>query len=211
MQKVYTETEERIFHAAVAEFGEHGKAGARMQAIADRAGINKALIHYYFRSKDRLYDEVFAFMIERNLGTIFDIVNREGSFEEFLRNFFDTFIDTLSSNPYLPRLFMRDITEGADTFRRNLSSVIASRSVHAPMAFISRFSAAIERGEIRPIDPVQTLISMLGTCLYFFVAFPVFEQLIPPLQGRREAMAEERKQHLFDLFYHGLIVPETHK
>ncbi|MCB0293033.1 MAG: helix-turn-helix transcriptional regulator, partial [Calditrichaeota bacterium] len=66
--KYSSETERKIVEAASTVFLEKGKTGARMQAIADRAGINKALLHYYFRSKDRLYQEVFERQVETFVG-----------------------------------------------------------------------------------------------------------------------------------------------
>ncbi len=61
----YSDTERQIFDAALQVFARKGKDGARMQAIADRADINKAMLHYYFRSKDKLYEQVFAFTMRR--------------------------------------------------------------------------------------------------------------------------------------------------
>ena len=67
MAQEYTETEKKIFLAALEVFGREGRNGARMQQIADLAGINKALVHYYFRSKDKLYEEVLSYVVDHFL------------------------------------------------------------------------------------------------------------------------------------------------
>ena len=80
-------TEQRIFNAALEVFSRKGKDGARMQEIADCAGINRALLHYYFRSKSKLYEAVFAHGFEQFIGGLSQSLRSERSFERSLRTF----------------------------------------------------------------------------------------------------------------------------
>src|SRR5918997_7044366 len=95
------DTEERILDAARAVFVRHGTAGARMQEIAQEAGVNQALLHYYFRSKDRLAEAVFRQVAGRLLPTVFEILGSDLSIEEKVERFVSLYIDTLSRSPFL--------------------------------------------------------------------------------------------------------------
>jgi TetR/AcrR family transcriptional regulator len=103
------QTEEKIFESATEVFIEKGMDGARMQDIADHAGINKSLLHYYYRSKDRLFDAVFekiAGQIFRKFAPVFD---ENISLEEKIRFFFIEHITFMQKNPRLPSFILNEI------------------------------------------------------------------------------------------------------
>lgn len=199
-----SETETKIFKAALEEFAERGKDGARMQAIADRAGINKALVHYYFRSKDRLYEAVFAHMLGRYFGAIGGAMVDAEDFAETLRVFIDNFLTVLSEHPELPRFILRELTGNGDVFSSQIRSLIERHAVSPPVVFLQHFERAVRRGEIRDTGALQTLFSLLGACVYFFAAQPIAAVFVPESVEHRQAFIEARKRHIFDLFYHGL-------
>ena len=107
--------EQKILAAARSEFIEFGLRGARTQAIADRCGVNKALLHYYFRSKDRLYEAVLQ-DIARTMRSAMELQLEEvGDDEEIrslLRRVIATYIGTLQRNPDIARFMFREIAEG---------------------------------------------------------------------------------------------------
>jgi TetR/AcrR family transcriptional regulator len=199
-----SETETKIFLAALVEFAERGRDGARMQAIADRAGINKALVHYYFRSKEKLYEAVFAHMLGKYFGVIGGAMVEAEDFAGTLRVFIDRFLTVLSEHPELPRFILRELTGNAGVFTTQIRALISSQNISPPVAFLQQFRRAVQRGEIRAADPVQTLLSLIGACVYFFAAQPIVAVFIPDMEGRRAELIEARKEHLFDLFYYGL-------
>lgn len=200
----YSETEEKIFLAALEEFSLHGKQGARMQQIADRAGITKALIHYYFRSKDRLYEAVFAFVVRRYFINIGENIQPGEHFADTLRNFIDRYIDLLEKQPALPFFILRDIAEGAPVLSAKIREHLLPRKRNLPFLFVSSFEAAVASGEIRQHDPIQTLITVMGACIYFFAGFPVLSVIIPGLKRERARFLAERRDHIFDIVYYGL-------
>jgi len=201
--KTYTETEDRIFRAALKIFSRKGKDGARMQAIADEAGINKAMLHYYFRSKDRLYREVFRYVFHRAIGT-FGHTMREGTtFEQVLRLCIDGYIDFVYTSPDLISLFLGELREGGPVFREMVQEIIRDVEDAPPRILMEWIVGAARAGEIRPVDPLQTTITLFSSCIFVFFAFPV----IQVLGGREldlEAFVEERKKHVFDVMFHGL-------
>lgn len=182
----------------------HGKQGARMQSIADRARLNKALIHYYFRSKDRLYEEVFTYVFQRYFHQLADTLQVDGDFPTVLRAFIHRYLDLMNENPALPIFMMREFAEGAPVFSLRIKEIVHSNPRGMPGMLLDFFAKGSRSGESRPMDPFQTLLSIMGACIYFFVGFPFFSSLVPDLKDRRDQLLEERKDHIFELVYYGL-------
>ncbi len=200
----FSDTEHQILEAALLEFSTHGRQGARMQCIADRAGLNKALIHYYFRNKERLYEEVFRYVFQRYFRRLGETLRRDGDFPTVLRAFINRYLDLLNENPALPMFLLREVSEGAPVFSRRISEIVEISPDGMPYLLLQLFAKASSSGEIRHTDPFQALISIMGTCIYFFAGFPIFAALMPELQDRREELVEQRKEHIFELVYYGL-------
>jgi TetR/AcrR family transcriptional regulator len=108
--------EERILAAAKKVFTTKGMAGARMQDIADEAKINKALLHYYFRDKDKLFEVVFLEEAQKFFPKINGIFNSDAPLFEKIENFVNEYIDEMQENPYLPWFVMNEINRDPDQF-----------------------------------------------------------------------------------------------
>lgn len=200
--KKYSETEEQIFRAAIDEFAKNGKKGARMQAIAENVGCNKALVHYYFRNKERLYEEVFDFLFSRFFITIHHAITDAPTFEETLIRFVDEFTEFLKEFGPYPILMLKemDMESKKQRFER-----IKEQTGTGPMSlFKEKMEQAVERGEIRDLDARQTFMSVMGTCTYLFIAFPVLSLSNPEAAEHKKEIIEERKRHIIDLIYNGL-------
>lgn len=116
-------TEEKIFDAATAIFEEKGLAAARMQDIADRAKINKALLHYYFRSKERLFEAVFDKLSEKMFKKFAAIFEEDLPFEEKIRYFFREHISFLIKNPKLPLFILTEVNHNPELLEKFLSRI----------------------------------------------------------------------------------------
>ncbi|MGD8426388.1 MAG: TetR/AcrR family transcriptional regulator [Balneolaceae bacterium] len=200
--KNYSETEEQIFRAAIEEFAEHGKKGARMQAIAEHVGCNKALVHYYFRNKERLFEEVFDYLFSRFFSTIHDAITDAPTFEETLIRFVDEFTEFLKEFGPYPILMLKemDMESKKARFER-----IKEKTGTGPMSlFKEKMAQAVKRGEIRDLDARQTFMSVMGACTYLFIAFPVLSLSNPEAAEHKNEIIEERKRHIIDLIYNGL-------
>lgn len=200
----YTETEERIFDAAIQVFARKGKGGARMQEIADAAQINKAMLHYYFRSKDKLYDAVFAFALHRFLDSFAERLQEEAPFEEWLRWFIDGYIDHIGTNLDLMRVMVSENLNGGGAFGTHLRRLVDEGMVSPPRLFMLKVAEAGAQGHIRPMDPFNVLLSTISCCLFFFIMRPTVSRMNPAAEADWDAFVEARKQHVFDLMYHGL-------
>ena len=99
-------TEEKIIKAAAEVFMEKGRDGARMQEIADIAGINKALLHYYFRSKEKLFSKVFYLEIPKIISNIFEAYEDTDDFKKFLESFISKYIDNIYPRKNMMRFLL---------------------------------------------------------------------------------------------------------
>ena len=102
------DTDERILEAALSEFAHKGKDGARTQRIADAAGINKAMLHYYYRTKERLYEAAFDFVFQRLLASFGRSVEEADSFAVMLERFIDGYISFVRRSPVIARFLVAE-------------------------------------------------------------------------------------------------------
>ncbi len=205
-EREYSETEEKIFLAALEEFASNGRQGARMQDIGDRAGFNKALVHYYFRSKEKLYEEVFAFVIRRFIMGLFEELKESDDFPAMLKTLITRYIKLLDSNPWLPKFMMRELWDGAPVFRNRIRLIFPSAAKNPPAIFIDKLNQAIAAGVVRPVDPTQTLFTVLGSCIFFFAGFPIFSAFLPGVEKQRARLVRERADHIYDIIMNGILV-----
>jgi AcrR family transcriptional regulator len=116
-------TEEKIFDAATVVFEEEGLSGARMQNIADRAGINKALLHYYFRTKDHLFEAVFTKLAQKMFMKFSPIFEKNLSLEDKIRFFFKEHISFMQQNPKLPGFIINEINHNPHRIQKLLRNI----------------------------------------------------------------------------------------
>jgi TetR/AcrR family transcriptional regulator len=204
----YSEAEEKIFMAALDEFSTHGKKGARMQDIADKAGFNKALVHYYFRSKERLYDDVLSFVLRRYMLRVFEGLDEARDFPAMLHLMITRYIELLDRHQWLPKFVLRELSEGAPVLRKRIKTLGPVLARAAPERFLRQLNASIEAGQVRPVDPVQTLFTVLGACIFFFAGFPIFSALLPAVEKQRKRLVKERADHIYDVVMNGLLPRE---
>jgi len=199
----YSETERAIFDAALTVFARDGRHGARMQTIADVAGINKAMLHYYFCDKETLYEEVFGHTMRRFLESFGASLKEAPTFEETLRAFIDGYVEFVRSNETAMRLMVNENLAGGRLLGEHLREATQSGDA-PPQILVNTIASAVEAGEIRRVDPHHTVLSVISTCLFFFIARPTVTMMTPTAEENWDAFVEDRKEHLFDLIYHGL-------
>ena len=199
--------EELILKTAMEVFVEKGWHGTKMQEIADRAGINKALLHYYYRSKEKLYTKIFEYLVWKNIGEAIRIFNTEMNlpFEKYLKNFISAYIDMLNKNPRIPFFLLRELTDGAKRIKPILEELIRKGKFDIKPV-LSRIREASEKGEIRPIDPPQLMTTVVGSCLFFFIAEPMVMTLMVDENFNREQFIEDRKEAVYQIIMNGISV-----
>lgn len=166
-------TEARLFAAARHVFHEEGYKGARMQTIADRAGMNKSMLHYYYRSKERLFEAVFREAVERVVPRITEAARVEQPLEGKIRHLVHTYIDQLAANPYLPGFLVFEMQRDPERLKELFLEKVAPIFRH----LASDMEQAAARGEIRPIEPLHLLANIVSLCVFPFVARPIVQAI----------------------------------
>ncbi|HOY32606.1 MAG TPA: TetR/AcrR family transcriptional regulator [Bacteroidales bacterium] len=200
MKEQPNNTQQIIFEAAKKVFIERGFDGARMQQIADEAGINKALLHYYYRSKDRLFDAIFADAFIRFLPNISDIMMSDDPFEIKIKLFVRHYIDLLIDNPHLPVFVMHEIQRKPEMIIK-----IIRRSGINPAVAAGKLQQEIDEGKIRPIPLQHLIINMIGLCVFPFIGRPILEGFV--FTGNKEAydrFLEDRKTMVADFIINSI-------
>lgn len=201
---MYTEQEQNILAAALEVFGERGREGAKIQEVADRAGVNKALVHYYFRSKDRLYDLVIDSAISNYFEKIGRVMEEADTFEQLLKSTIDTYLDIFTQQPHIRKLFFGEMLRDEESFKAKLRQSVERAPREVVPTFIKKMKQAQAAGEVRDLDPLQTFVSMIGCCIIIFIAFPMLSANIPEVANQRDALIAARREHIFELLYNGL-------
>lgn len=174
MSEKDTNTEEKILEAAAQEFLRKGKSGARMQEIADNAGINKALLHYYYRSKDKLFESVFTVVIKKLLlSKILHIIDQETDVLQLIRKFAAVYIDVLNNNPNIPFFILEEIHKNPG----RLSNAFLKAGLPVEKLFDAIRQAANE-GKIRPVDPRQLIVNLISLCVFPLVARNMMQPIL---------------------------------
>lgn len=187
-----TGTEKRILLAAQKVFTTKGMAGARMQDIADEAGINKALLHYYFRDKDKLFETVFLEEAQKFFPKINAIFNSEAPLFEKIESFVAEYIDEMQENPYLPWFVLNEINRDPDQF---MYKIWGKENLPRPGKFLEQIEKEIKKGTIKRISPVHLLMNLLSMTIFPFVAKPMMLRNMQLSDKQfREIMVQRRKE-----------------
>jgi TetR/AcrR family transcriptional regulator len=163
-------TEEKILIAAQSVFTKKGMDGTRMQEIADEANINKALLHYYFRSKQKLFEAIFSKVFSQIFPDIKNFINSEKPIAEKLAIFIDKYIELLMKNPFLPTFILKEINRDP-VF---LASVIKKQGIN-PAEILQLFEKEMVNGSIRKMDPRELMINILSLSIFPFASKPLMQ------------------------------------
>jgi AcrR family transcriptional regulator len=185
-----TNTEGQILIAARQVFIEKGLAGARMQDIADRAEINKAMLHYYFESKEKLFEMIF----QETAGKLFPhfemVISSDLSLFDKIRSIVSSYIEMIIQNPYLPLFVMNEMNKNPEIGIKNFFE--AQKPV-----FFKKFADSIEQGikegVINPINPVHLIVNMFSMCAFPFIAKPMIVLMSGVADEQFKNLMEQRK------------------
>lgn len=183
-------TEEKILEAAKKVFLQKGLDGARMQDIADEAGINKAMLHYYFRSKDKLFEQIFTEVASHFLPKIIAILESDKTVFKKIEAFCSEYISQVMETPYVPIFILNEINRQPDAL---LKKVFGNK--RPPVAaFIQQLQKEAKQGIIKKVEPVQLFLNILSLCIFPFVARPMIQLVSGMNRTEFNALMEQRKK-----------------
>ena len=210
-----TISEDKILRAARKVFTENGFAGARMQAIAREAGVNKALLHYYFRSKEKLYQAV----LKQILTQVWETIRREmgagekaQGIEEIIHTVVSAYIRTLKGNPDFPCIMLHEISSGGKNIPVILSELFSTFG-----DIFSRIMAGVAKsmseGRLKPMEPVHIVMNLVGMIISTFLAKPfmpaIYRRVFQKELIMDDAFYEERIRAVTETLCRGILIKET--
>jgi TetR/AcrR family transcriptional regulator len=200
-RKLAGDPHRRIVAAAGQIFAASGFEGARIDEIAERAGVNKAMLYYHVGDKDRLYAAVLLESIGRALSLLQSAARTGELPSERLQAILDTFAAFGTSNPWFIPIILREVAAGG----RNLPDEMFARMGEVLHVVAAVLAEGVERGTFRPTDPLLTHVSLVGALMYLLATHPIRQRVarssgLPVADHTPEHLA----RHVGNLFLHGL-------
>ncbi len=201
------ESRAAILHAAAKEFAEHGIAGARTDAIAREAGVNKALLYYYFQDKETLYGAVLDDAFSGLKNTVFHALDGNLPPREKMLAYAGAYFDFIASNQIYPRLMQREMMRAREGQSPHIDKVIKSyiQPIFHRVGDLMR--KGIADGEFRAVNPAHFVPSMVAMIVFYFSSAPMMQKIVGfnPLTAERIA---ERRAAVLDFISAALFRPE---
>ena len=192
-------TRAAILAAAERIFAEEGLAGARTEAIAAAAGVNKALLYYYFQSKDGLYRAVLEEHLKELRRRALEVFSSSGSARAILLRYVSMHFDFMSARPHYPRLFQRLIMAGG----RPLQHLARKYFIPLRRRLMELIERGVRAGEFRPVHSGHTVISLVALTVFYF-ASPIV-RVTAPVDPYRDRQVAQRKQEVLKFVRYALF------
>lgn len=171
------DTEQQILAAALEEFASKGFYGARMQSIANRAGTNKALLHYYYRSKELLYEKALTMITNAMWSSIVHPISllETGDIAGFARTI-ATFVATEGHKSPYSRILLIELSTGGDRLKK-LDDLLAD-SIDSMQKYVFSFlQRGMDAGNIKPAHPMMIFNNIIGMCWNMFLSEPYADRV----------------------------------
>ena len=182
-------TEQQILDAAKTVFQAKGMDGARMQEIADAAGINKAMLHYYYRSKEMLFEAVFKAAFLLLAPQLNAILNDDASIEEKIRSFSNNYITFMMKHPYLPNFIFQELNRKED-FILKLKENTGFPNLDK---FQVKLNQEIKAGILNPIEADQLFVNIIALNIFPFIGKPLIKAFAQKEEVAFQEFIEKRK------------------
>jgi TetR/AcrR family transcriptional regulator len=195
------QTEEKIFESATDVFIEKGMDGARMQDIADRAGINKSLLHYYYRTKDHLFNAVFEMIASQMFRKFAPVLDKNFTLEEKIRFFFREHIAFMQKNPKLPSFILNEIHRNPDRIRKLVQRIDIEKLW---TTLEVQHKEELKRYNITKENIPQFMTTVAGMSVFPFAAKPIISSIMEKMGYNFDEYIEERKEYAADFVINAL-------
>jgi len=186
-------TEARIKEAARIVFLNKGFAATRTRDIAEEADINLALLNYYFRSKQKLFNLIMLDALKIFLSSIYNVINdTQLTFEEKLVSISSSYIDTLLVNPEIPLFILSELRNDPAHLIEN----VGIRDLVLQSDLIKQLLEKVQSGEFKPVNPLNFIMNIIGMTVFPFLASPILKILGNMDQKEFNTLIESRKEQI---------------
>src|SRR5271170_4406486 len=202
------ESRAAILQAAAKEFAELGTAGARTDAIAREAHVNKALLYYYFKDKETLYGAVLDNAFSGMKANVFQALDSDLPPREKIMAYVGAYFDFIASNQIYPKLMQREMMRAKEGHSEHIDRLVKTyfQPVYKRVGEVLR--EGIAEGEFRPVDPAHFVPSMVAMIVFYFSSAPVMRRIVhfKPLSPRSIA---QRRAAVLDFISAALFQPRA--
>jgi AcrR family transcriptional regulator len=192
--------EEKILAAAGREFAQFGLAGARVDRIASKAGINKAMIYYYFRSKENLYQTILHRHFDEISQLLGENLKAEDSFGSVFSKLAQAYNLIFEKQSEFVPIILREVASGGERMKKALTHLLMEKGL------VSKLQGVIEKGKregrFRKVDSRQAIISFVGMNIYYLIMSPLVNSILGIKDEKK--FRHKRQKEVVDLFLHGL-------
>ncbi|WP_455497102.1 TetR/AcrR family transcriptional regulator [Coprobacter sp.] len=195
--------EQSILEAAEQLFLDKGFVRTSTTEIARTVGCNQTLIHYYFRTKENLFNRIFEKKLEKVIPQLFELSQQKVPFLERIRQIIEIHFSILQQNPKLPRMILNEIS--SDPKRTEwLRNMLLIKAQPYRIQFEKELEQAIQNGEIRPIEPTTLFLDILSMNVFIFLTYPAICKITGLKDDDFEKITEDRKKEAVTLITNGL-------
>lgn len=197
-----TNAKEQIIAAATKEFLVRGYSGARMQNIADKAKINKALLHYYFENKEKLYYVVLKAQFADLIKGVLKIFGSEEDFEPWLKHLIRTLLREISARPHFTRFMIWELNDRDKYLPRLFAELMQERMQGG---FMQKIQEKLDLATQEEYPAAYFLLNVLSLCIYPGIARPLLEQMLGAELFNGQDFLAQREEDIFQMIKHGII------
>ncbi len=203
MKRKDKSTEEAILHAARKAFTKNGLAGARMQDIADEAGFNKALVHYYFESKEKLFTLVFEEEFGKFFSNLALLIASDIPLFEKIEKVVELDIERLSQFPDLPLFVINEVSRNPAMMAKRFKQMNVKEVL---VIFQQQIDSEVKKGTIKKIRAQQLLINIQALSVFPFLARPMIKNVMQMNEAQYQELIQERKRELAGFIINALTI-----
>jgi AcrR family transcriptional regulator len=193
-------TKQRILQSALKEFAAHGLAGARVDRIAQSAGVNKAMIYYHFSSKDNLYRETLGEMYGMVMRSISQFAGEHETLEDLLTAVSDYYYFLMTDHAEFRQVLLRELASPRDDMISHIAGIISSSGM--PRQLVDRLEQEMAAGHIRQADPRQLLVNFLTLNIGYFLLSPILNKALKIEDS--EQFSRDRRREVVTFFLNGI-------
>ncbi len=191
--KIEEGAEQKIIAAAREIFLRKGMAGARMEEIAKAAGINKAMLHYYFRSKEKLFEVIMSEAKMQMFSRLHPILGGDDSLFIKIEKFVESYINFVTENPLLPGFILHEITKNPEKLVNDISNGNKRPNL---AKFFLHVESEVKKKNIIAIQPEQLFMNMLSMCVFPFIGRPMLKTVLNVNDKKFNQLLANRKKEI---------------
>lgn len=195
----WSESQKNLLQVASKIFFEKGFHGAKMQEIADQAGLNKAMLHYYFKSKQQLFDAVFEQAIQTLFPALKRLFEAPIPLKEKVSLFVDEYTELLTNHAHIPIFILSELRMNP----QKVEEMAQGKPFQVEILF-QQIQTEIEAGKIPSIDPPQFVLHLLSMCVFPFISGPIWKGFFSMNDAQQQDFFKKRKQSILDFFFQNL-------